>query len=322
MFSRAIRRVAATGPKFTRGKYSIRVSKEKDVSFATAHVDDPFHHFVLNGCWGLTALATSTAFYQFVTNLHTVPITGRTQEMGNQHAKEALAGKTLVNSGPRFKMVKDVATRLVAVADKIFEPGFQWQIYVQGICSNKYNALATVLGHEIAHALARHTAETLSYLPVLIALSLLTVDSELIASIFTYFCQLPFSRLHETEADHIGLMLMAAACYDPSEAPKFWEGMKLVNEEGIDWFSTHPADDKRQKHLEQLTAEAIAYQDKASWCGDMQSKVSQLIYKRITRRRATAGTTHSAEMAAMWDGMQATTNQPPPPPSATTIPVP
>ncbi|ETV94178.1 hypothetical protein H310_12178 [Aphanomyces invadans] len=351
MLSRAFRRMAGTTPKFTRGKYSIRVSKEKDVSFATAHVDDKFHHFILNGCWGLTAFATTTAFYQFVTNLHTVPITGRTQvvvfsreddtAMGNQHAQEALAGKTLVNSGPRFKMVKDVASRLVAVADKIFEPGFQWQIYLvqdpqinaccfmggkmfvytglldfidamveQGICSNKYNALATVLGHEIAHALARHTAETLSYLPLLLGLSVLTVDSELIASIFTFFCQLPFSRLHESEADHIGLMLMAAACYDPSEAPKFWEGMKLVNENGYDWFSTHPADEKRQKHLQELTADAISYQEKASWCVDMQTKVTQLIYKRITRRRATAGTTHSAEMAAMWDGMQAAAKPP------------
>ncbi|RHY25610.1 hypothetical protein DYB32_008200 [Aphanomyces invadans] len=177
----------------------------------------------------------------------------------------------------------------------------------QGICSNKYNALATVLGHEIAHALARHTAETLSYLPLLLGLSVLTVDSELIASIFTFFCQLPFSRLHESEADHIGLMLMAAACYDPSEVRI---SMKLVNENGYDWFSTHPADEKRQKHLQELTADAISYQEKASWCVDMQTKVSQLIYKRITRRRATAGTTHSAEMAAMWDGMQAAAKPP------------
>ncbi|KAH9120959.1 hypothetical protein LEN26_006532 [Aphanomyces euteiches] len=315
--------------------YSIRVTREKDVSFAMAHVDSTAHTVLLNGCWSVTALAGAAAFYQFVTNLHTVPITGRTQEMGNQHAKEALVGKTIINNGPRFKMVKDVATRLVAVANKIFDPGFHWQIYLiddpqvnaccfmggkmfvytglldfidatveQGIVTNKYNALATVLGHEISHALARHTAETLSYLPLLIALTVMTLDSTLISSMCTYLWQLPFSRMHEQEADHIGLMLMAAACYDPSEAPKFWEGMKLLNTNNFDWFSTHPADDKRQRYLEDLVAEAKAFQDKASWCGDMQNKVSKLIFRRVTRRSATVGTTHTAEMAAIFDGIK------------------
>ncbi|CAK4550129.1 unnamed protein product [Aphanomyces euteiches] len=331
--------------------YRIRVTREKDVSFAMAHVDSTAHTVLLNGCWSVTALAGAAAFYQFVTNLHTVPITGRTQEMGNQHAKEALVGKTIINNGPRFKMVKDVATRLVAVANKIFDPGFHWQIYLiddpqvnaccfmglsfldtalvtvttclggkmfvytglldfidatveQGIVTNKYNALATVLGHEISHALARHTAETLSYLPLLIALTVMTLDSTLISSMCTYLWQLPFSRMHEQEADHIGLMLMAAACYDPSEAPKFWEGMKLLNNNNFDWFSTHPADDKRQRYLEDLVAEAKAFQDKASWCGDMQNKVSKLIFRRVTRRSATVGTTHTAEMAAIFDGIK------------------
>ncbi|CAK4077274.1 unnamed protein product [Aphanomyces euteiches] len=174
----------------------------------------------------------------------------------------------------------------------------------QGIVTNKYNALATVLGHEISHALARHTAETLSYLPLLIALTVMTLDSTLISSMCTYLWQLPFSRMHEQEADHIGLMLMAAACYDPSEAPKFWEGMKLLNNNNFDWFSTHPADDKRQRYLEDLVAEAKAFQDKASWCGDMQNKVSKLIFRRVTRRSATVGTTHTAEMAAIFDGIK------------------
>ncbi|KAG9405543.1 metalloendopeptidase [Aphanomyces cochlioides] len=261
MLARVARRVGLASNTRRMSNYSIRVTRETDVSFAVAHVDSTAHTVLLNGCWSVTALAGAAAFYQFVTNLHTVPITGRTQvvvfsreddtEMGNQHAKEALAGKTIINNGPRFKMVKDVATRLVAVADKIFDPGFHWQIYLiddpqvnaccfmggkmfvytglldfidatveQGIVTNKYNAIATVLGHEISHALARHTAETLSYLPLLLALTVMTVDSTLISSLCTFLWQLPFSRMHEKEADHIGLMLMAAACYDPSEVDK------------------------------------------------------------------------------------------------------
>ncbi|KAF0715435.1 Aste57867_3359 [Aphanomyces stellatus] len=347
MFSRVLRRAgAAARPKFTRanGNYNIRVTKASDINFATAHVDSTAHTVLLHGCWGLTIFGAVAAFHQFVTNLHTVPITGRTQvvvfsreedsKMGEEHAKEALAGKTQITSGPRFKMVKDVATRLVVVADKIFQPDFHWQIYLiedpqinaccfmggkmfvytglldfidsmvaKGVVTNKYNALATVLGHEVAHALARHTAENLSYLPLIVVLTLLSLDSELVSSILTYFYQLPFSRMHETEADHIGLMLMAAACYDPSEAPKLWAGMKLLSDDSFDWMSTHPASEKREEYLKELTAEAVAYQEKASWCEDMKTKVSKLIYRRVTRRTATVGTTHTAEMAAIWDGM-------------------
>lgn len=139
---------------------------------------------------------------------------------------------------------------------------------------------------------------------------------------------LPFSRKQETEADHIGLMLMASACYDPTEAPRLWRAFgrfhaMLANggeESGeddldidLDFFSTHPSNAKREAMLQSLVHEALEVQRKASWCTSLKEKVQQLIdasnaaesefIKRVNvfraqqrvARRNTVGTLHELE---------------------------
>ena len=69
---------------------------------------------------------------------------------------------------------------------------------------------------------------------------------------------LPYSRKHELEADHIGLMLMAKAGYDPTEAPRFWQRFGQINagNKPTEFFSTHPSDESRAAALTALLPEA------------------------------------------------------------------
>lgn len=96
---------------------------------------------------------------------------------------------------------------------------------------------------------------------------------------------LPFSRKQEMEADHIGLMLMASACYDPREAPRVWRGFTAYFSEGevsdlemsLDFYSTHPSNKKRERRLDALVPEALALQQRSSWCFQLKERVMQLL---------------------------------------------
>ena len=71
---------------------------------------------------------------------------------------------------------------------------------------------------------------------------------------------LPYSRLHESEADHLGLIFMAMAGYDPNEAAAFWERM-AADKSGSppEFLSTHPSDETRIKNIKELLPEAMSY---------------------------------------------------------------
>lgn len=104
--------------------------------------------------------------------------------------------------------------------------------------------LAVVLGHEIVHALARHSAEQMTY----DALPAARRDE----------ARLPFSRNHESEADYIGLLLTADAGYDPREAIGLWERMKLCGDEPPpEYLSTHPSHETRIARLLAHMPEAL-----------------------------------------------------------------
>ncbi|MDR1211223.1 MAG: M48 family metallopeptidase [Spirochaetaceae bacterium] len=132
------------------------------------------------------------------------------------------------------------------------------------------NALAVVMGHEVAHALLNHGQQRMSasVLQELGAtgLSLITADNspETQALAMTaygagsqVFGTLPFSRSHESEADHYGLILMAIAGYDPEEAVPFWERMNaLGGAAGPEFLSTHPSNETRIRDLGAWMAEA------------------------------------------------------------------
>ncbi len=134
------------------------------------------------------------------------------------------------------------------------------------------NGLAVVMGHEIAHAIANHGSERLSQsLLVELGGAALSValqeqpakTKELFSLAYGAGSQvgilLPYSRLHESEADRIGLTIMALAGYDPREAIPFWQRMNQVGGQNPpEFLSTHPAPDSRIANIERFLPEAMA----------------------------------------------------------------
>jgi predicted Zn-dependent protease len=133
--------------------------------------------------------------------------------------------------------------------------------------------MATVMGHEVAHALANHGAQRMSAgilqqagaEVVGIALDSKTEQDKQIwmtayGAVTQYGGMLPFSRSHESEGDKIGLILMAIAGYDPSTAISFWERMSANSGGGAppEFLSTHPSDATRIAKLKSLIPEAKA----------------------------------------------------------------
>jgi predicted Zn-dependent protease len=132
--------------------------------------------------------------------------------------------------------------------------------------------LAQVMGHEIAHALAKHQVEKMSMALVTqagIAVLAATVDdSELTktvgAAAATVAISLPNSRAAETDSDRIGIELAARAGYDPNAAVTLWEKMQKVSGgSDFDWLSTHPSSTKRIETLKNLAPDMMKYYQEA-----------------------------------------------------------
>lgn len=132
--------------------------------------------------------------------------------------------------------------------------------------------LAVVLGHEVAHAVANHSAERISQQMLAgyggVALGVLTQGrSELSQALAMqvyglgaqYGVMLPYSRLNENEADHLGLIFMAMAGYNPEAAVPFWQRMSQGGASVPEFMSTHPSDQTRIKKLQELLPEAMKY---------------------------------------------------------------
>jgi predicted Zn-dependent protease len=132
--------------------------------------------------------------------------------------------------------------------------------------------LATVMAHEIGHAIAHHVAEQVSMAMVTNAAAMAAAvaiqhnvkssgeQAAYMAALglgANLGVVLPYSRMMESEADHIGLMLMAKACYDPREAIKFWEKFAKKGKEPISYFSTHPSSRQRIAQLKELMPQAL-----------------------------------------------------------------
>ena len=134
--------------------------------------------------------------------------------------------------------------------------------------------LATVMGHEIAHAFAKHGAErmTQGLIVELGGMALSTALSKSPEKTKSLFMQsygigtqlgvlLPYSRTHESEADHLGLIFMAMAGYNPEEAVTFWQRMAAAKQDAQqpEFLSTHPHDSTRIRNLQNLIPEAKQY---------------------------------------------------------------
>jgi len=189
---------------------------------------------------------------------------------------------------PLTQLVKRVGQRIASVADR---PDFDWQfrliasqqqnafclpggkvaVYegILPVCENEAG-LAVVMAHEVAHALARHGGERMSQSmfdtgakEVLgrIAKTRVPDKAEQLLMAYgvvsEYGVLLPYNRKQESEADHIGVMLMAKAGYDPNEAPSFWKRFGAVGgEKQPEFLSTHPSDQRRASDLLALMSEA------------------------------------------------------------------
>ncbi|XP_004148121.1 uncharacterized protein LOC101206881 [Cucumis sativus] len=116
--------------------------------------------------------------------------------------------------------------------------------------------IATIIGHEVAHAVARHSAEGITKNLGFAVLQLILyqfIMPDIVNTMSTLFLRLPFSRRMEMEADYIGLLLIASAGYDPRVAPKVYERLgKVTGDSALrDYLSTHPSGKKRAQLLAQ-----------------------------------------------------------------------
>jgi predicted Zn-dependent protease len=245
-----------------------------------------------------------------ITACQTVPGTGRSQvilfsdaqmvELANEHhlkfmaeAKQKGVIVTAADAGGAagVEMVNRVGRRIIDASG--LAQKYQWEITL--IRDETANAsvlpngkiivhtgllpiaktdagLATVLGHEVAHVVARHGAERMSQ-------SMLAQAGVQLANAATaafdprfqsvtaaalglgaqYGVLLPYSRAHESEADHIGLLFMAKAGYPPAESIGLWERMETAGGRQPEFLSSHPSPETRRANLRGWLPEAERY---------------------------------------------------------------
>jgi predicted Zn-dependent protease len=215
--------------------------------------------------------------------------------LGLQAYRQALE-KAKLSQDPKInEMVKRVGMKLAQVSgrsdydweftvlddDKTVNafalPGGKVAIYTGLLpITRDETGLAVVLSHEIGHAIARHGAERISTqqlaqigeIGLIVALG--AKDPQTVKAIDAAYgigagvgVILPFSRKHESEADHIGLILMAKAGYDPQAAVEFWQRMLTTKQDKDtppEFLSTHPSDERRIRQIQQWLPEVANYQ--------------------------------------------------------------
>jgi metalloendopeptidase OMA1, mitochondrial len=229
---------------------------------------------------------------------HVAMSTREEASLGVQSYQQVLAQSEIVNSGPELDMVKRVASRLATATGKA-GADFDWQVSLirssqanafclpagkivvyTGILPITQNepALATVLGHEMAHATSRHGSQRVLEQNLAqtaltgVAMSLSDMDYDKQRAVMgalgagTQFGVLmPFSRKHESEADEIGLLYMARAGYDPRESIRFWQRMEnAAGAQPPEFLSSHPSHGTRIQQLEAEMPKALEDYSKSS----------------------------------------------------------
>ncbi len=219
-------------------------------------------------------------------------------QLGPQAYREILSKERILTNPAMTRQVERVGRAIAAVADK---PGYEWEFAVidspetanafalpggkvavySGLFAVAQNdaGLATVIGHEVAHVLARHGAERMSQgaAAQLIGQALSVAVGGKSAATRAAVMQayglgaqvgvmLPYSREMESEADHIGLILMAKAGYDPSVSIGLWERMANLGTASRppELLSTHPHSETRIEQLRQWMPEAERYYQQAT----------------------------------------------------------
>ncbi len=241
----------------------------------------------------------------------TVPITGRKQinlfpssqmtEMALTNYNAFLDSAKISANKANTEMVKRVGAKIAAAVEKYMKDNglsselqyFDWEfnlveddtpnawcmpggkvVFYTGILPFTQNesGIAVVMGHEIAHAIARHGNERMSQQMGIQAVAAglqvaLSEKPEQTQAIYMgafglgaqYGMLLPYSRTHETEADKMGLVFMAMAGYNPEEAVDFWTRMAQGGSSVPEFLSTHPSDDTRIKNIKAFLPKAKSY---------------------------------------------------------------
>lgn len=147
--------------------------------------------------------------------------------------------------------------------------------------------LAIVLGHEVGHAVAKHSAERLSQQMVASyggqilsgVLANKSATTQMLAQQVyglgaQYGVMLPYSRKNESEADHLGLVFAAMAGYNPQAAVSFWQRMASSGSQKVpEFMSTHPSDASRISNIQKLMPEALKYYTPGQTSGVNQNPV-------------------------------------------------
>ncbi len=151
-------------------------------------------------------------------------------------------------------------------------PGGKMAVYTGLIpVAQNADALAVVMGHEIAHALLRHGAQRMSQQKLgqlgQMAGAMSGMDpqsQQMMQAAMGYGFLLPYARKHETQADAVGLMLAAAACFDPQQSVPLWERMGAASggQAPPEFSSTHPNPGTRIQNLQALMPKAMEYRQK------------------------------------------------------------
>jgi predicted Zn-dependent protease len=237
-------------------------------------------------------------------------------QLGLQAYQQVLTEEHPLEAGdPRAQKIEAVAKRLVARASAVeadlarangqpspnLAAGFDWSVAVlespqanafclpggkmavyTGLLSVTQNddAMAIVMGHEIAHALLRHGSQRIAQQKlvqmgqVAAGLAIGNLDPQQQQMVMAalgagtqYGLVLPYGRKHESQADEVGLMLAAAACFDPHEAIPLWQRMAQLDggQRPPEFASTHPDPANRMQRLQELMPKAEAV--RAKYCG-------------------------------------------------------
>jgi predicted Zn-dependent protease len=248
----------------------------------------------------IAAIVVAVAYLGF-THRQSTPVTHRTQRVGLTDQQQMQLGseqyaKTLrqyrrriVSSGAAYAEVQRVAKRIEAVAARD-KPSFVWKVtllrkkeanayclpggkivvYTGILPVTRTDAgLATVLGHEVAHATAEHAAERIerqhltNLAAAIIAGGVAFTPAQYVhilaaLGVAGNVATLPFTRGQESEADHIGLIYMARAGYQPREALAFWKRMLRASKgkEPPEIASDHPSDERRIEQIREWLPEA------------------------------------------------------------------